>query len=274
MHFFPRKPVSPRPLGLAPSRLKRVIESPLLSPQKRRRCKAWAVLRFFLFLFLPSVAPCTNRQKVREKKKEGLSAGSKRAMHSLHHHDVTRPSRPRQVVSCSSRSDGSKKRTEPTKEVKSLICQTKQGGFLFSYSSLSSFFSASSSSSSSSLPARNLFTFLDATLLTSQDTIPRNPRATVSQRGFEPEQTTLQSRVTSSDLRPSGYAIFPIFPRIVAASKRTRKKGDPRKNSEAPRRRKTFTKFGKVGGKLWFRTRKGNLTCNRYARISLNFDVS
>lgn len=232
MHFFPRKPVSPRPLGLAPSRLKRVIESPLLSLQKRRRCKAWAVLRFFLFLFLPSVAPCTNRQKVREKKKEGLSAGSKRAMHSLHHHDVTRPSRPRQVVSCSSRSDGSKKRTEPTKEVKSLICQTKQGGFLFSYSSLSSFFSASSSSSSSSLPARNLFTFLDATLLTSQDTIPRNPRATVSQRGFEPEQTTLQSRVTSSDLRPSGYAIFPIFPRIVAASKRTRKKGDPRKNSE------------------------------------------
>lgn len=140
MHFFPRKSVSPRPLGLAPSRLKRVIESPLLSPQKRRRCKAWAVLRFFLFLFLPSVAPCTNRQKVREKKKEGLSAGSKRAMHSLHHHDVTRPSRPRQVVSCSSRSDGSKKRTEPTKEVKSLICQTKQGGFLFSYSSLSSFF--------------------------------------------------------------------------------------------------------------------------------------
>lgn len=131
----------------------------------------------------------------RKEKKKASPPGQNG--HSLHHHDVTRPSRPRQVVSCSSRSDGSKKRTEPTKEVKSLICQTKQGGFLFSYFSLSSFFSASSSSSSSSLPARDLFTFLDATLLTSQDAIPRNPRATVSQRGFEPEQTTLQSRVTS-----------------------------------------------------------------------------
>lgn len=173
-----------------------MIESPLLTLQKRRRCKAWAVLRFFLFLSLSSlllsVAPCTNRQKVKEKKKKRkekkkrLSAGSKRAMHSLHHHDVTRPSRPRQVVSCSSRSDGSKKRTEPMKEVKSLICQTKQGGFLFSYFSLSSFFS-----SSSSLPARNLFTFLDAT----QCSLP-NTQSHATRIATEPQQTISQNRVT------------------------------------------------------------------------------
>lgn len=229
-----------------------MIESPLLSLRKRRRCKAWAVLRFFLFLLLPSVAPCTNRQKVREKKKEGLSAGSKRAMHSLHHHDVTRPSRPRQVVSCSSRSDGSKKRTEPTKEVKSLICQTKQGGFLFSYFSLSTFF---------------FFFFFSFFFFTHSQSIHvpechtayflrRNPtRNRIATSEFEPEQTTLQTRITSiRDLRPSGYA---IFPRIVAASKGT-KEGESKKDPricEAPRRRKTFTKFGKFGKKDWFWTR-------------------
>lgn len=149
-------------------------------------------LPFSLPLFLASLCgsvykPTKGKRKEEEekRKKKRLSAGSKRAMHSLHHHDVTRPSRPRQVVSCSSRSDGSKKRTEPTKEVKSLICQTKQGGFLFSYFSLSSFFS------SSSLPARNLFTFLDAT----QCSLP-NTQSHATRIATEPQQTISQNRVT------------------------------------------------------------------------------
>lgn len=219
-----------------------MIESPLLSLRKRRRCKAWAVLRFFLFLLLLSVAPCTNRQKVREKKKEGLSAGSKRAMHSLHHHDVTRPSRPRQVVSCSSRSDGSKKRTEPTKEVKSLICQTKQGGFLFSYFSLSTFF---------------FFFFFSFFFFTHSQSIHvpechtayflrRNPtRNRIATSEFEPEQTTLQTRITSiRDLRPSGYA---IFPRIVVLERNERRRieeGSKDLRSTAPK--KDFHEIWKI----------------------------
>lgn len=85
------------------------------------------VTSFFSVSFsplLPSILFPRLRTRA-SKGRKSLLAESKRAMHSLHHGNVTRPSRPRRVVSCSSRSDGSKKRTEPTKEVKSLICQTK-----------------------------------------------------------------------------------------------------------------------------------------------------
>lgn len=85
--------------------------------------------RSFLPPFFPSFSAATNEEAVKGEKRP--SAGSKRAMHSLRHRDVTRPSRRRQVVSCSSRSDGSKEPSEPTKEVKSLIWRTKLARCLF-----------------------------------------------------------------------------------------------------------------------------------------------
>ena len=63
---------------------------------------------FFFFFFFAATSAVVETGK---EKKKGLFARSKRAMHSLHHQNVTRPSRPRLVVSRSSRSDGSKKRT-------------------------------------------------------------------------------------------------------------------------------------------------------------------
>ena len=147
------------------------------------------------------------------KARKRLSARSKRALHSLHHRNVTRPSRPRQVVSCSSRSDGSKKRTEPTKEVKSLIWQTKLASatvsfslFFLLYLLLRPFF-VYSHPQSIHVPdgrmARTCFLRYN----------PTQRACNVSQPAFELQRTSLQSRVTRIRarlrLRLHGLAIFP-----------------------------------------------------------------
>lgn len=164
-----------------------------------------------VLLFLFSFSTASVYEPAKEEKK--VSARSKRAMHSLHHRNVTRPSRPRQVVSCSSRSDGSKKRTEPTKEVKSLIRQTKLASATVSfpllfllYFLLRPFF-AYSHPQSIHVPdgriARTCFLRYN----------PTQRACNVSQPAFELQQTSLQSRVTRIRarlrLRLHGLAIFP-----------------------------------------------------------------
>lgn len=105
--------------------------------------------------------------------------------------NVTRPSRPRRLVPRSSRSDGSKKRTEPTNEVKSLICADK--------------------AQRARATVILFFSFVSA-LVQSIQPGSRGPRRRgptqrrISRRGFELRQTSLQSRVTRSRESPASPA--------------------------------------------------------------------
>lgn len=123
-------------------------------------------VRCYFFTVSPFVRVLRTRW---QRRKKVLRGGLKRAMHSLHHRDATRAARPRRVVSCSSRSDGSKKPAEPTKEVKSLICRTKLARWLFF--PFSFFFS---------ILVQSIHVSGGRMVCLSQDAIPRSAHATYS----------------------------------------------------------------------------------------------